>query len=80
LTHPQGGLTAARHALAELGQFARRSGLRRQTLTSTLAHLEVGEPAPSERLRAREWLVLPFALQGEWQHQRTGGTGSAAFT
>ena len=34
--HPRCGLAAARHALAELGRFARRSGLRRQTLTSTL--------------------------------------------
>ncbi len=36
------------HALAELGRFARRSGLRRQTLTSTLTPLEGAEARGSK--------------------------------
>jgi len=40
------------HALAELGRFARRSGLRRQTLASTLTPLK-GAPLADRQSRIR---------------------------
>jgi hypothetical protein len=48
MTHPRSGLAAARHALAELGRFARHLGLRRQTQSTTLT------PSRGQRQRTGE--------------------------
>jgi len=69
------------HALAELGRFVGRSGLRRQTLSSTLTPLEGAEARGSKPTcvgldRPRNGRVSrPCGLQGPpaaWQSQFRG--------
>ncbi len=77
--NPPRSACGAGHALAELGRFARRSGLRRQTLTSTLTppgglSPDTEGPVGLPCLAKGRAFVPGAACKAR---QRTGGAGSA---
>jgi hypothetical protein len=62
MNHPRSGLAAACQALAGLGPFAGRLGLRRQTLTSALTPSKGAPPADRRsRIRGGRLTAAPSA-------------------
>ena len=64
MNHPRCVLAAAHHALAELGRFARRPVLRRQTRASTLT------PSRGQRQRPGEAGPAVFTWECEAREER----------